>query len=575
MQIQNNLITPLINNNKLKIGFKNISSPSFTGNIKIDIFESNFTKDPDLQTLDQLVKKYRESGDINDKSKLFDQEQKILFQELTEPEKYLERAKRMHAMEDIPKDHKDQITQLKINALYGIVAHYATLKDLKLPQKDVDSVIPVVKKIIEEASGDSELDQKLKLYALYPISPIYKSLSPESKTQADNLLLDVLKNSTSEDCRKRSFGILSNKINKDKPFYKELQNIAYEHWSSKDSTPEKKRSALINLAVVYSPHLKTIIPKLLRDEKTDISLKIASAWCAGRVKTEDNFKILSEIVNSSDKEPDHIKLKEMALSSLALYIKNHPKEDREIMEKVSKSDSELKESASVLLKKLLGKGYIKDALINQTIFNEKEIEHYKKLRATYIEGIDKLNTKQKNRVDEALLPFEKVLENLTKFKSKFIITDDSVTKIIKSSIGKRTGDGRFDDSVDGMAYNNNIALSNWCFNEPDNAVAHEFNHVFLFNVLDSQDERKLKNLYTNAIKENRCIDFYAARDYAEYFAQGYQSYVANYVPQKQMINNGDYYKALNTRISLKSKDPDLYNFIEFCIEKYKDLYTKH
>ena len=35
-----------------------------------------------------------------------------------------------------------------------------------------------------------------------------------------------------------------------------------------------------------------------------------------------------------------------------------------------------------------------------------------------------------------------------------------------------------------------------------------------------------------------------------------------------MLNNGDYYSNLSTKVQLKHRDPELYDFIEYCIKKY-------
>lgn len=578
MQIQNKIFSPIVNN-QTSLPVKkskeiNVKDLMDNPDVYTSATQKTYTSGvDDVKTLHSLAAEYIKDKNIDNKHKLLQQEEKILLQELTEPEKYLERAKRMGAMENPPKNQEDQIKQLQINALYGLLSHCNALKNLNLPQNNGEIIIPAIEKILKETPDDSELNKRLKLYALYPLSNIYKHLKPELKERTDNILLDVLKNSASEDSRKRAFAILSNKINKDKPFYKTIQELSYKQWTDKKGDLSQKRTALINLGQVRSPKLTTIIPKILTNKATDHKLKMAAIWCAGRVKTEENFKLLSNIVNSeipskSDEKIKDEELKEMALSSIALYVKKHPEEVRQIMEKVSKSDSALKDNAAVLWKKVQGKGYVKDDIINQKLFDEIEREQYKKLRAQYIQGVDKLNTKQKNRIDQGILPFMNILKKLVGMEADVSILDDTITGKMIWLAGDRSGDGRFVDTVDGVNSGRSIVISKWNLNRPDNVSAHEFNHAFLANVMAEDDKEKLTSLYENAKKENRLLDYYAARNRAEYFAQGYESYVKNYKSQNIMVDNGDYYRADSTKVHLKHKDPDLYNFIEYCIKKY-------
>ncbi|OGH98471.1 MAG: hypothetical protein A2104_04910 [Candidatus Melainabacteria bacterium GWF2_32_7] len=259
----------------------------------------------------------------------------------------------------------------------------------------------------------------------------------------------------------------------------------------------------------------------------------------------------------------------MALSSLALYVKKYPDEVKEIMRKVSESDSPLKENSAVLYEKVQGKGYRADDVINKKISDPKERETYKNARASYVEGLEYLNTRQKNKMDKGLLPFMPAINKLIDICGKFKITNnDTITVIEKDLIALRSSDGRFYDSICGINVDQISILDKRRLKEKNNLVAHEFNHALLANILDDNDENKLIELYGNAKEENRFLDSYSATNYKEYFAVGYDNYLTNYLPHSKMIDNGNYYRAINTNLSLKHKDPDLYKFIEHCIEKH-------
>ncbi|EKE03783.1 MAG: hypothetical protein ACD_20C00151G0003 [uncultured bacterium] len=577
MKVNNQLLMPIISNTKVPLK----PYVFFTGNVKInsgndqDSYNFTHSNNSDLDQLRQLATQYRLEKSIENKEKLFEQEFKILYQELTEPDKYLDRAMRMGANLDMY-GSADPKTQLQINALNGLCPHFMVLTDLKLPQKGAEEIVPVIEKLIKTDPKASPLGQELKLYTIDALAPIYKKLNPELKKQVGDLLLDVVNNSDSETHREHAFRILKGD-KENKYIQNQLQNKSLGQWKS-ETELNKRKLALTNLIGVKSPSLKDIIPEVLKDKNTAHSLKVTAVWGAGRIHTEENFKSLIDIINGEpqglnqeDLKKD-LELKEVALSSLALYVKKHPKEVREIMKKISESDSPLKDSAVILYEKVQGKGYIRDNFITRAIPSPQEREEYKKDRGKYIQGVDNLNIKQKSKVDQALLPFISALKKLVNKGAKFkIIDNDTVTASDNRLAGVRTPDGRFWDSVDGVSAGKSITLSKWVFDEPVNGAAHEFNHAFLGNVMSAKDVSKLKDLYNNAKKENRLLDNYAAQNYAEYFAQGYQAYVTTYAPQSTMSINGDYYYCFSTKANLKRKDPELHDFIEYCTKTYKQL----
>ena len=119
--------------------------------------------------------------------------------------------------------------------------------------------------------------------------------------------------------------------------------------------------------------------------------------------------------------------------------------------------------------------------------------------------------------------------------------------------------------------NNSVIISKPDLQGDDNMLAHEFNHVALFLAIqkDEKDFKKLLQLYNKAKDNDKFLDYYAAQDHLEYFAQGYEAYVSMYKPHKLLIRNNEFDQSkFHIRSTLKHKDPELYEFIEYCIKKY-------
>lgn len=94
-----------------------------------------------------------------------------------------------------------------------------------------------------------------------------------------------------------------------------------------------------------------------------------------------------------------------------------------------------------------------------------------------------------------------------------------------------------------------------------NVILHEYVHLFHQRVLTDAEKRKIRALYYQAMKEKRTLDYYSQNNEHEYFAQTYPAY---FEPVK--VHPLDF-KSMNTTADLKSKDPDMYNFIDHLVKK--------
>jgi len=94
-----------------------------------------------------------------------------------------------------------------------------------------------------------------------------------------------------------------------------------------------------------------------------------------------------------------------------------------------------------------------------------------------------------------------------------------------------------------------------------NVILHEYVHLFHGRVLTDSENRSIRALYYNAMKEKRTLDYYSQNNESEYFAQTYPAY---FEPVK--VHPLDF-KSMNTTSDLKKKDPEMYRFIDHLVKK--------
>ena len=83
-------------------------------------------------------------------------------------------------------------------------------------------------------------------------------------------------------------------------------------------------------------------------------------------------------------------------------------------------------------------------------------------------------------------------------------------------------------------------------------LAHELAHQVLTYALPAELAGRVKALYARAVAEDRCLDYYAASNVDEYFAQGYEALVSH-------VKRGCLKETQrHTRVELRRRDPELY-----------------
>ena len=88
-----------------------------------------------------------------------------------------------------------------------------------------------------------------------------------------------------------------------------------------------------------------------------------------------------------------------------------------------------------------------------------------------------------------------------------------------------------------------------------NTFAHEFGHQVHRMGLSAARQQEVDEMYASALAANRCLDYYAASNADEYFAQGYEAFVS---PAKRGCLTET---ARHTRAELAERDPPLYEFL--------------
>ncbi|WP_217988280.1 tetratricopeptide repeat protein [Aliifodinibius salipaludis] len=96
-----------------------------------------------------------------------------------------------------------------------------------------------------------------------------------------------------------------------------------------------------------------------------------------------------------------------------------------------------------------------------------------------------------------------------------------------------------------------------------NVLAHEYAHLYHGRILTDHEDRRIRSLYHDAMKNNHTLDYYAANNESEYFAQGYAGFLSE--EKVHPLNH----KSMNTREYIRSKDPHLYAFLDSLLSKQK------
>lgn len=99
--------------------------------------------------------------------------------------------------------------------------------------------------------------------------------------------------------------------------------------------------------------------------------------------------------------------------------------------------------------------------------------------------------------------------------------------------------------------------------EERNVILHEYTHLYHGSVFTDEESRQVRAHYYKAMAEHRTLDYYSQNNESEYLAQTYPAY---FEPVK--VHPLDF-KSMNTTNDLKTKDPEMYAFIEKLVKKQR------
>lgn len=181
---------------------------------------------------------------------------------------------------------------------------------------------------------------------------------------------------------------------------------------------------------------------------------------------------------------------------------------------------------------------------------------------------DSLPRRQQMVVDAAVGPLAMYLPKLAHKKARhfFLSFDQRPSDLhgFADVAGEKTFDGRFYASirgvggkvtVSGIEYLDQAALGGF------NTIAHEFAHQVHIAALGQRETKEIRRLYELARQEGRTLDYYAAANEHEYFAQGYEAFIS----ERKRPSAG--VTARHTNAELATTDPELYAFLVRLTEK--------
>jgi tetratricopeptide (TPR) repeat protein len=176
---------------------------------------------------------------------------------------------------------------------------------------------------------------------------------------------------------------------------------------------------------------------------------------------------------------------------------------------------------------------------------------------------DKLSKDQKRVIEQAVLPFAHYVAELKRKGAKhYLLALDKKLSEVAGYEGldnRMTFDGRYYASVrgvGGLVTVSGIEYLDVAMRGGFNTIAHEFAHQVHTSILANDINDRIKKLYQQAVKEGKVLDYYAASNEWEYFAQGYEAYVSEFKRPSAGVT------ARHTRDELKHLDPDLYDLLE-------------
>jgi tetratricopeptide (TPR) repeat protein len=165
-------------------------------------------------------------------------------------------------------------------------------------------------------------------------------------------------------------------------------------------------------------------------------------------------------------------------------------------------------------------------------------------------------------IDRAVAPLAEFLPALGRRKARHYLLafDERVSDVgdFDDLDEEKTFDGRYYASIRGVG--GRVTVSGIEYVELAaqggfNTIAHEFAHQVHMTALGKDRTRIIRKLYEAARREGRALDFYAATNEYEYFAQGYEAFISEHKRPSAGVT------ARHTNKELLMRDPELHAFL--------------
>jgi tetratricopeptide (TPR) repeat protein len=173
-----------------------------------------------------------------------------------------------------------------------------------------------------------------------------------------------------------------------------------------------------------------------------------------------------------------------------------------------------------------------------------------------------LTRRQQAVIDWAVAPFAAYLPRLASRGARHYLLpfDRRVIDIkeLDDVAEEKTFDGRHYASIRGVGGHitvSGIEYIDLAARGGFHTIAHEFAHQVHMSAMEKGDVKALRKLYEQARREGRALDYYAAANEYEYFAQGYEAFISERKRPAAGVT------ARHTREDLLTRDPELYRFL--------------
>ncbi|HVF91128.1 MAG TPA: tetratricopeptide repeat protein, partial [Blastocatellia bacterium] len=184
------------------------------------------------------------------------------------------------------------------------------------------------------------------------------------------------------------------------------------------------------------------------------------------------------------------------------------------------------------------------------------------LTAEIFPNYKSLTRRQQIVIDRAVAPLARFLPKLAQSGARhyLLMFDERVSEVrgLGDVAAEKTFDGRNYASIRGVG--GLVTVSGIEYIETTarggfHTIAHEFAHQVHMTALDKEDVKLVRALYDKAVREGRALDYYAATNEFEYFAQGYEAFISNQKRPSAGVT------ARHTDRELAARDPELHNLL--------------